>query len=133
MANTDNPHGFDLVKHKFGTPLYQVANPYYVATTESNNLFIGDPIEQLSTTNATALFRGSEGYADGELMSVQLATEGGGEAGVLGIMVGKRNIVGSLGNLHRVASIEEVILVSDDPGVIYRAQEDSDGGAATIT
>ncbi len=133
MANTDNPHGFNVYKHKYGTPMFQVANPYYVTTTESNNLFIGDPIEQLSTTNASALFRGVEGYAAGELMSVQLATEGGGEAGILGIMVYKRPLVNGLDKLYRVASAEEVIYVSDDPGVVYRAQEDSDAGASTIT
>ena len=118
----DNPHGFNPVKHSLGVPLSATINPYYKKSDYATALFIGDPVVKNSTSNLATVYGGSESWASGELPELAIGNAAGANTG---IMVGKVTRSGNLTTVHSAASTEDVILVVDDPFVIFSAQEDS--------
>ena len=126
----DNPHGLDPIKHRLGAPLNAVVNPYYVPSSYGTALFIGDPVVKTGTSNTAVEAVGSEDYPAGYLPEINVASAAGV---VTGVMVGKRNDVDALINKHNPASTEAIIMVCDDPNVVFRVQEDSVGGALAAT
>lgn len=129
MANIDNPKGLQVVKHRFGVPLNAAVNPYYVPASYGTALFIGDPVVKTGTANTAIEAAGAEAFPIGYLPEINAASA----AGVItGVMVGRRNIVGDFQNLHNPLSTEGIILVCDDPYVVFRVQEDSVGGSVAV-
>ncbi len=122
MANTDGPRGFVPVRTAYGAPNSGRINRYYVGTGDSNNIFIGDPVD-LSGTGDTA----------GTSPAVVRATAGSGGYSV-GVVVGIENLTSdNLGRTYRPASTAAYLLVADDPEQEFEIQEDSDGNALAIT
>lgn len=130
MANTDNAHGLIPIKHRLGAPLNAVVNPYYVPASYGTAMFIGDPVVKTGTSNTATEAVGSEDYLAGMLPEVNVATAGGV---ISGVCVGKRNDVSDLETIHNPASTEAIVMVCDDPNVVFRIKEDSVGGALAAT
>ena len=121
----DNPHGFNPVKHKLGVPLSATINPYYKAAAYGTGLFIGDAVVKAGSANTAVVFDGAETYGAGMLPDLNASGTGGP---ITGVMVGKSTRSGNLATVHSPADTEDVILVCDDPFVVFSAQEDSGGG-----
>lgn len=121
MPNLDAPSGFKPYRMNANSPYSGGVNRYWVPATETNNLFIGDPVD-LSGTGDTA----------GTSPTVVRATAGSG--GVVGVIVGIENLTDSnLSRTHLPGSTGGYVLVADDPDEVFEIQEDSDGGALAIT
>jgi hypothetical protein len=125
----DNPHGLNPKKHKLGVPLSATVNPYYVPATYETALFIGDPVVKSGTANTAVVAIGAEEYPIAHLPEINQGATGGNNVGVI---VGKRNNVSNLEQLHNPVDTEAVMLVCDDPYVVFQAQEDSVGGNIAI-
>lgn len=125
----DNPHGLDPVKHKLGVPLAATVNPYYVPASYETALFIGDPVVKSGTANTAVVGAGAEAFPAGSLPEINVGNAAGANTGVI---LGKRNAVSNLVQKHNPADTEAVMLVCDDPFVVFRIQEDSVGGNIAI-
>jgi hypothetical protein len=117
MANANVPRG--LIPYRSSTSDYFNAgvNVYYVPSSVSSNIFIGDPVTWLTNS------------ADSQgIPGVTLASAGGSNY-VLGAMVGIVNAgeppitIVQNSPVYHVASTAGYILVADDPGTLYEVQE----------
>jgi hypothetical protein len=112
MPNVNRVNGFRPSRYLSGAPWNGKVNHYYTATGDSVALFVGDLVK-LSTT----------GDAEGKRTVVQAAA---GDACV-GVVVG---FVPDYANLnaapYRLASTRRVVMVADDPNLLFEAQEDGD-------
>jgi hypothetical protein len=122
MANVDKPFGFRPVRYKNGAPWNGQATPYFVASGDGTALFLGDPVVSNGNSNTTLIGRGHE---PGTLVSVIRATAGDANP-ILGVVVGvEPETRDSL--VYRAASTARVVLVADDPNLIFHAQDDAAG------
>lgn len=137
MANNDTPRGLWPRRHRNGAPYNGAANPYHVPSSDTNDMFLGDPVVVTGTANTggVALNDGDfqNQFQAGTLPAVQLATAGAGNdlTGVI-VAVGASPSSG-LENKHRAASTEAVVWVADDPDLVFEAQEDSVGSTLAAT
>lgn len=121
MANSDTPFGFKPVRKIGSQPHSGGVNRYYVATGDSNNIFIGDPVDDSGTGDTTGV------------PGVVRATAGSGGY-VRGVVVGiENNTSDNLSRTYRPASTAAYLLVADDPDEEFEVQEDSDGNALDQT
>lgn len=125
MANSDAPFGLKPVRHKSGAPYSGASTRYYVATGDSNNIFIGDPVALSGTGDAFGV------------PGVVRATAGGGSSagdGIVGVVVGFENLTSdNLSRTYRPASTAGYLLVADDPDLEFEIQEDSDAATLAVT
>lgn len=117
--------GLKPVRHKDGSPYNGAANVYYVPSSDSTALFVGDPV----------IIAGS-GDADG-VPSITRAAAGDR---ITGVVVGFAPLpTGAAGadsgvNLgYRAASTADYVLVADDPTLLFECTEDAVGGALAVT
>lgn len=115
MANTNAPTGFKPVRYKSGAPYNGAANVYYVPSSDSNALYIGDPVIMAGSADANGV------------PSVTIATAGS-SAFVTGTVVG---FIPSptFTTKYKPASTAAYVLVADDPQLLFEVQEDAVGGA----
>ena len=135
MANYA-PGGFRPVKRADGSPYVGTGRPYYVPSTDSTALFIGDPVLITGDGNTNAVTvgdgsatNGAAGFEAGTLSTVTRATAGDDNR-ITGIVV---RVGTDPNDVHRTpyrkASTEAVVWVEDDPSVIY---EISSNGSHTV-
>jgi hypothetical protein len=116
MANVDTPFGLRPVRYLSGAPYNAAVNHYSTATGDSTAIYIGDPVI-LSGTSQTI---NGLVYSDVD----QAAT---GDV-IVGVVVGVMPITrDSL--LYRAASTQRILLVADDPNLVFEIQEVSGGTA----
>lgn len=121
MANSDTPFGFKPIRKMGAAPNSGGVNRYYVATGDSNNIFIGDPVDDSGTGDAFGV------------PGVVRATAGSGGY-TRGVVVGIENLTSdNLSRLYRPASTAMYLYVADDPELEFEVQEDSDGNALDQT
>lgn len=114
MANLDQPFGFKPIRKIGASPHSGGVNRYYVATGDSNNIFIGDPVDDSGTGDTFGV------------PGVVRATAGSGGY-VRGVVVGiENNTSDNLGRTYRPASTAAYLLIADDPDAEFEVQEDSD-------
>lgn len=117
------PFGLIPVRYKSGAPYNGADNLYSVAAAEANNIFIGDPVTLSGT-----------GDVDG-VPGVNLATAADRITGiVVGFASRTNTAAGSTSGItrgYRLASQGDYLLVSDDPTLLFKAQEDGIGGFLT--
>jgi hypothetical protein len=118
MANVDNPSGFTPVRYLSGAPYNGATNRYAILAADNTATFVGDLVKI-----------GGSATADG-VPSVVQATAGA--TNIAGAVVGFEIDPTDLTLLYRAASTLRYALVSDDPYVLYEAQEDSDVAALTV-
>lgn len=118
MANSDAPFGLRPVKHKGGAPYNGAFNLYYIPSGDSTAVFIGDPVTIVGDSNDNEI----NGFPPGSLSEVARTTVGDGNA-ISGVVVG---VLASTrdSTTYRVASTERILMVCDDPDVIYEIQAD---------
>ena len=118
MANTDNAFGLKPVQHRNGAPYNGAFRLYSTATGDGTAIYIGDPVI-LSGTSQTI---SGKIYSDVD----QAAT---GDV-ITGVVVGVMPVTqDSL--RYRAASTQRLLMVADDPSLLFEIQEVSGGTALT--
>lgn len=117
MANTNAPTGFRPVRYKSGAPYNGAANMYFVPSSDSTALFIGDPVI-------------IAGGADADGIATVTRATAASAGRISGVVVGivPTNAT-TAAYKYRPASVDTYILVADDPDLVFEAQEDAVGGA----
>ena len=122
MANNNAPFGLRPINDN-GTPWSGQGRMVCMNTSESNNIFLGDPVVPLG---------GTDGFG---VPLVGLASAGATDT-ILGGFIGRSNGPAGSGvtllqsdTVWRHASILTYGFVCDDPNQLYTIQEDSVGGA----
>lgn len=124
MANANTPRGLQPYAYAWGAPWGGAVRTYYVPVGNGTALYLGDPVQIVTNS--------SDGNG---VQTAEIATAGGGTY-VLGAFMGISNNAGIatipvLQNQtpYLPAGQAAYIYVSDDPFLLYMAQEDSVGGA----
>lgn len=120
MANVDAAFGLRPVRYASGAPYQGQANAYY-ATGATGIIAPGDPVALVGTSNATAI----QGYEIGMLEQVKLATAGDSE-NMVGVCVSVLPVTNQ-SLTYRADSTDRIIMVADDPNLIFQVQLDDDG------
>lgn len=117
--------GLVPVRYKSGAPYNGAANVYSVASGESNNIFVGDPVIISGTGDANGV--------------PGVARAGAGDR-ITGVVVGFAPVptadagdVTALNRGYRAASEADYLLVADDPSLLFEATEDGTGGFLATT
>ena len=122
MANTDNPFGLRPVQHRNGAPYNGACRPYYIPAAYGTALFIGDPVVITGAVNTAAVSApGAGSFPVGALPVVAKATAGDGNA-ITGVIVGFAKRADQ--TQYNPASTEAVVLVADDPDLMFEIQAD---------
>lgn len=125
MANTNAPFGMRPVRYASGAPYNGACNAYF-ATGATGDIFIGDPVIINGTSNTTEF----AGYAPGTLPGIQIALDGTGDP-ITGVCVGVLAVTRD-STPYRATSTDRIIMVADDPNLIFHVQQDA-GGAIIST
>lgn len=118
MANTDNAFGLKPVQHRNGAPYNGAFRLYSTVTTDATAIYIGDPVI-LSGTSSTI---NGKIYSDVD----QAAT---GDV-IVGVVVGVQPVTQD-STRYRAASTARLLMVADDPELLFEIQEVSGGTALT--
>ena len=113
MANADTPFGLRPVRYFSGAPYNGAANLYYVPSSDSTAIFIGDAVKLAGSADADGIPSIAQAAAGDTLIGV-----------VVGVQADTRDSL-----TYRAASTERYVWVADDPELLFLAQEDSAGGA----
>jgi len=124
MANPNAPFGMRPVRYLNGSPWNGQARAYFVPSTNSNAMFIGDPIVADKLGNATEFM----GFPPGSLTRAKLAAAGDTEL-VRGVIVGVMPETRD-STIYRPASVNSVIWVADDPNLVFHVRDDGAGTPA---
>lgn len=116
MANSDTPFGFKPVQHRNGAPYNGAARRYSVPASDGTAIYIGDPVKLAGTAQTI----------DGQIYAdvAQAATTNVVVGVVVGVVADTRDSL-----TYRAASTQRVLLVADDPALLFEIQEVSGGTA----
>lgn len=124
MANVDSPFGLRPIRHRNGAPYNGAVNPYYVPATYATALFVGDAVTKTGTANTTEVsVLGSGNFIPGSLPEVN-KTAAGDDNAITGVIVAIAADPNGLERIYKPASTEAVVLVCDDPDVVFEVQAD---------
>ena len=118
MANSNTPFGLRPIRHRNGAPYNGAATRYYVPSSDSTALYLGDPVVIAGSADANGV------------ASVTKATAAGG-AYMLGPVVSVEPVTRD-STTYREASTERYVWVADDPDLVFMVQEDGVGGALAV-
>lgn len=118
MPNSDNPFGLKPVRHRNGAPFNGAGRIYSVAAGDATAIFVGD----LVTGAGTAQTIGGVVYSD----VVQSATGGVFQGVVMGVLPDTQDSL-----KYRAASTQRLLLVADDPDLLFEMQEVTGGTPLT--
>jgi hypothetical protein len=121
MANRNAPYGLRPIRYASGAP-YNGACREYFATGSSGAMYIGDPVIHGGAANTTEI----QGRPAGTLPTVAIGLDGSGDP-MLGVVVGVLPVT-ETSTRYRENSTDRIILVADDPNLIFTAQT---GGSGT--
>lgn len=119
MANVDRPAGFKPVGHLNGSPWNGKATMYYVPSTDSTAIFMGDAVSSAGAADASGKY--------------PTVAQAAAAAVIRGVVVGFSDQpyvavdTSNLNRMYRPASVAMYVLVVDDPDVIFEIQEDNTG------
>jgi len=125
MANVDRPRGLRPVKHMNGNPYNGEINAYFVPSTDSVAMFIGDPVTLAGSADVS-----------GKYPTVEQAVTGTTNL-IVGVVMGFgltpeiAAIVDNLEKRYRLANEDMYVFVADDMDLIFEIQEVSGGTALT--
>ena len=118
MANVDNPSGARPVAHRTGGMYTGAYREYSTPTGDSTALMIGDFVK-LAGTGQTI---------DGRIYN-DIARAATGDV-ITGVVIGVRPVTRA-STIYREASTQRIVLVADDPDLLFEIQEGSSGTALT--
>lgn len=130
MAYPDAPFGFRPIRHRNGAPYNGAARAYWVDGSDSTALFIGDPVVLDGTANTSELKVIGGTFPPGTLAGVTRATAGATNR-VTGVVVGVMPVHRD-SPAYRPASTECVVLVADDPDLVFEVQADDAVAIANV-
>jgi hypothetical protein len=113
MANADAPRGLLPARYLSGAPYNGAANTYYVPDTDSTAIYVGGLVKFAGSANADGVASVTGNVATGDA--------------VVGVVVGVKPVTAD-STVYRAASTERMVMVADDPGLVFEVQEDSTGG-----
>lgn len=118
MANADTPFGLKPVQHRNGAPYNGSFRLYSVAAGDGTAILIGDPV----------VLAGTSQTIDGRIYSdVVRAATGNVFSGVcIGVVPVTQDSL-----RYRAASTQRVLMIADDPDLLFEIQEVSGGTALT--
>ena len=122
MANPDTPNGLKPVRYLDGSPYNGAHNLYYVPATYGTAIFIGDVVTHAGDAGPAGTFVSG---VDVEGMPIVNLYAVGDNA--MGVVVGFLPNPTALETNHKPASVAAILMVADDPGLIFEVQEDSVG------
>jgi hypothetical protein len=126
MANPDTPNGLSPCNSN-GAPYAGQTNLYYVPSTDSVAMAVGDPVTLAGSADASGVAPTVKRLTGG-------APDSGAEYIPVGIVAGFAVDPDALEvSNYRAANTARYVLVQDDPSVFFVVQEDSVGGALAIT
>lgn len=128
MANIDTPNGLKPVRYLDGSPYNGAHNLYYVPATYATAMFIGDVVTHAGDSGPAAT------HVDGvdvEGMPIINLYAVGDNA--MGVIVGFKPNPAALNTNHKPASTAAIVMVADDPGLIFEVQEDGVGATFAAT
>ncbi len=127
----DAPFGFRPIRHKSGAPYTGACTAYWLDSSDSTALYIGDPVVRDGTSSTAEVSAMSAGKFDtGHLTGVTRATAGATNK-VIGVVVGVAAVTqDSL--IYRAASTERIVYVADDPDLVFEVQVDAALPTASI-
>lgn len=124
MANANTPRGLQPYAYAWGAPWGGAVRTYYVPVGNATALYLGDPVQLITNS--------SDGNG---VPTAEIASAAGGNY-ILGAFMGRSNNAGQAtipvlqgNNVYLPAATAAYIYVTDDPFLLYAAQEDSVGGA----
>lgn len=120
MANVNAPFGLRPLRDSYGAPYNGAANEYF-ATGASGAIFLGDPVVMTGDVNSSEV----QGRKAGTLNIVAPATAGDGNP-ILGVCVGVVPVTRD-STVYRADSTDRIILVADNPNLIFVGQCDTAG------
>jgi hypothetical protein len=118
MANADTPFGLKPVQHRNGAPYNGSFRLYSVAAGNGTAIMIGDPVTLAGTSQTI----------DGRIYSdvVRSATGDVFQGVCIGVVPVTQDSL-----RYRAASTQRVLMVADDPDLLFEIQEVSGGTALT--
>ena len=128
MANVNRPSGFTPDSYLNGAPWNGQARLYSIAASYNTALYIGDPCKSSGTADANGIPGIVLGSTTGALRGVIIGLYNSGQttAPVGGVSVG--NIVNNSITYHPADDVNVwYAAVVDDPNVLFRVQEESNG------
>lgn len=133
MANSDTPFGLRPVAHRDGRPYTGSGNWYWLPSTDSTDMFVGDPVTIAGSANTAVVSVPGVGEKQpGTLPSVVKSTAGTTNL-ITGVIVAFAADPTGLETLYRAASTNRACFVADDMDLLFEVQEDSVGGALAAT
>lgn len=126
MANNNAPYGLKPC-NELGAPWVGRTRLVYIPAAQGGNIFIGDPLVPLGTTDAfgvPAVGIASAGATDRIVGSFLANNNGPAGSGVTMLQSSA---------IYRVASVASYALITDDPEQCFTIMEDSVGGAIAAT
>lgn len=118
MANVDSPFGLKPVAHRNGQPYNGSFRYYSVPASDSTAILIGDPV----------VLAGTSQTINGRIYSdVARAATGNVITGVcIGVVPVTQDSL-----IYRAASTQRVLMIADNPDLVFEIQEVSGGTALT--
>lgn len=120
MANVNAPFGLAPLRYASGAP-YNGACKEYFATGATGAIYKGDPVVLAGSANTSEV----QGRAPGTLPTVTVAADGDGDP-ILGVCVGVVPVTRD-STSYRENSTDRIILVADDPDLVFVGQCDTAG------
>lgn len=131
MANNNAPYGLRPLRYASGAPYNGACNAYF-ATGATGAIYIGDPVIIAGSANTSEVSAAGVGkFVAGALPTVTVAADGDGDP-ITGVCVGVAAVTADSTN-YRADSTDRVILVADDPNLIFVGQTNADSTAWAAT
>lgn len=118
MANANAPTGLNPVRDISGRPYNGSVNHYAIPASDSTAVFIGDPVKMVGTSSTI----------NGQVLAdvAQAATTDVIVGVVVGFLAADRD-----SSLYRVASVQRIAIVCDNPDAMFEIQDISTGTPLT--
>lgn len=126
MANINAPYGLRPLRYANGTPWIGTVN-YYFATGATGAIYVGDPVVLAGSGNTSEV----QGMPAGTMGTVTVALDGDGDP-ILGVCVGVQFVTRD-STPYRADSTDRIILVADDPNLVFVGQCNADSTAWAAT
>lgn len=114
MANANTPFGLKPIREAGSAPFNGGLTMYYHPASDSNALYIGDPVKKAGSADAAGVPTITIGAASGALTGAVVGFVPDGVVDMAG---------------YGAASTAFYVLVADDPNQEFEVQEDAVGGA----
>ena len=118
MANLNAPFGLRPVSYLSGLPYNGVVRQYSVPASDGTAIYVGDPVK----LNGTSQFINGQTFTD----VIIAATTDVMVGVVVGVFADTRDSL-----LYRAASTQRILLVADDPNLVFEVQQGTGGTPLT--